>query len=204
MIFSILPNIKLRHLVYLDFFSNGVMRAMFMFAQPFITVYMISTADPIYYKISLLISTGAGIITGMMINKERILFFRKVFIILCIVDSISLCLINYYFGHNPNFRFIAIALSESFTVYFISTILNDFYNNIFNNSTITVVFSRMQAWQAAGAIIGFGLSIIFELTVDQAIILSSFSVVFDNVCSIFLRSKLTRYIDKHKARPITN
>lgn len=184
---------RLKHLVYLDLFSDFVFRGAWFFTIPTITIWMISNVDPVWYKASIIVSTLGGVIIGYLINKKRLEYLRKLFSIICVLDAVAMIFINYYFGHLPNIRFILIALNEILLTYFIQKITDDIYNNIFSKTMLTVLQSKQDGVSCAGNLIGVVTSMIFVVDINIALFISTISIVINNGASIFIRRELKQF-----------
>lgn len=121
---------RLKHLVYLDLFSDFVFRGAWFFTIPTITIWMISNVDPVWYKASIIVSTLGGVIIGYLINKKRLEYLRKLFSIICVLDAVAMIFINYYFGHLPNIRFIL----KNSKVHWVSNLRRKRSSNLVTNS----------------------------------------------------------------------
>lgn len=184
----------LKRFVLLDFYSNFLFKFLFMFANPTIVIYMISNVDPFWYKSTLVINTGGVLLGGIFLNKSRLIWLRNHFTYLCLFDALFMIIINLFFGHMPNVRFVSIALSEAFITYYIMQIIGDMYNNAFRKSTITLLDTKLNAYNSAGTLLGVSVSMLFTISIDTALIISTISIIIDSLISIFLRQKMGNMI----------
>lgn len=187
-------SIGLKRLVLFDFYSNFLFRFLFMMANPTIDIYMISNVDAFWYKATMFINTGSILIGGMLLNKERLSWLKNHFTYLCLFDGLFIVIINTFFGHMPNVRFVSIALSEAFITYYVIQIIGDIYNNAFRKSTITLLNNKINAYISAGTLAGVALSMVVPIDIDTALFISTVAVVIDSLISIFLRQKMGKMI----------
>ena len=180
----------LKKLVLIDFYSNFLFNFLYMLAQPAIVLYMMTQVDPIWYKITLLINTGGVLLGGWLMKKKRLLWLRKHFTYLCLIDALLMTLINIFFGHLANARFIAIALNEALFTYYVKQIIDDMYNNAFRKSTLTLLEIKGNAFSAAGTLSGVGLSVFLSFGIDAALFRSTAAIVIDSLVSILLRQRM--------------
>lgn len=182
---------RIQTIITLDIARVFIFGFIMAFSTPIIRIYMVSHVDPAWFKASLAIDALSAGALGMFMTGKRYQRLSKYFDIFCIVSSVSVILINVFFGNDPNFRFIAISLTYPLGSFFVMKILKNIYNNKLEGNDLSTYESRKEGAKAFSGFFGFIIAIYIDsISIDTALMLQCISAGLDGLCSIYISNKL--------------
>ncbi|MBM6760840.1 hypothetical protein [Megamonas hypermegale] len=185
-------------LIKYNMLIEGVALVIFAFTSPVIVVTMISTVNPIWYQGSMLIEYGLGGVINVWINKTKLIYLKKYFMYLCVINCILTIMCNFLFAHLPNYRFIALSLINVLISSLVFRTIDDIINNLTTGSSLSILNGKKEGFEQIATLTGTVLIMLltyfnFDISCDLALTLQCIAYIISCLNSLIITKKLIKH-----------
>ena len=167
-------------------FGTTIMDIAYSATSPTIQIYFMKLINEDILAISNIVTAALAAIVNMSVQSDKLmLFYRRNFVYIIIIDIFCFILISIEGLQIPEIRFLGLAFlnAVSSTLWF--TVISDAINHQIEGTLLTKWNSLQKAINLTACIIGASIAIFFKIDIEICILLQCFANLIFGFCDYF-------------------